>query len=134
VSYFLRKNHRTKRHSVYLTMKTIKLKVLTNEKKGGLEVVAFDRSLFKLFTLIFSDKSVQAPSSERPKSTQRTLFLSFEINNCLHIMHCKKCKIQKNLNFTQNYLKIMYLFFQITPWCRETYCLFWCKLRFLKCL
>jgi hypothetical protein len=48
--------------------------------------------------------------------------------------HCKKCKIQKNLNFTQNYLKIMYLFFQITRWCRDTYWLFWCKLRFLKCL
>jgi hypothetical protein len=61
------------------------LKVLTNEKKGGLEVVAFDRSPFKLFTLRFSDKSVQAPSSERPKTTQRTLFLSFEINYCLQI-------------------------------------------------
>jgi hypothetical protein len=61
------------------------LKVLTNEKKGGLEVVAFDRSPFKLFRLRFSDKSVQAPSSERPKTTQRTLFLSFEINNCLQI-------------------------------------------------
>jgi hypothetical protein len=43
------------------------LKVLTNEKKGGLEVVAFDRPPFKLFTLRFSDKSVQAPFSERPK-------------------------------------------------------------------
>jgi hypothetical protein len=63
----------------------IGLKVLTNEKKGGLEVVAFDRSLFKLFTLRLSDKLVQAPSSERPKTTQRTLFLSFEINNCLQI-------------------------------------------------
>ncbi len=59
------------------------LKVLTNENKGGLEVVAFDRSLFNLFTLRFSDKSVQAPSSERPKTTQRNLFLPFEINNCL---------------------------------------------------
>jgi hypothetical protein len=54
-------------------------------KKGGLEVVAFDRSPLKLFTLRFSDNSVQAPSSERPKTTQRTLFLSFEINNCLQI-------------------------------------------------
>jgi hypothetical protein len=58
-------------------------KVVTNEKKGGLEVVAFDRSPFKLFTLRFSNKLVQAPSSERPKTTQRTLFLSFEINYCL---------------------------------------------------
>jgi hypothetical protein len=36
------------------------LKVLTNEKRGGLKVVVFDRSLFKLFTLRFSNKSVQA--------------------------------------------------------------------------
>ncbi len=70
------------------------LMVLTNEKKCGLEVVAFDRFPFKLFTLRFSNKSVQAPSYERPKTTQRTL--SLEINNCLqsvglrhtfHIIH-----------------------------------------------
>jgi hypothetical protein len=63
----------------------VSLKVLTNEKRGGLKVVVFDRSPFKLFTLRFSNKSVQAPSSERPKTTQRTLFLSFVINNCLQI-------------------------------------------------
>jgi hypothetical protein len=57
------------------------LKVLTNEKRGGLKVVAFDKSPFKLFTLRFSTKSVQAPSCKRPKTTQRTLFLSFQINN-----------------------------------------------------
>jgi hypothetical protein len=57
------------------------LKVLTNEKRGGLKVVAFDKSPFKLFTLRFSTKSVQAPSCKRPKTTQRPLFLSFEINN-----------------------------------------------------
>ncbi len=56
------------------------LKVLTNEKRGGLKVVALDRPPFKLFTLRFSNKSVQAPTSEMPKTTQRTLFLSFEIN------------------------------------------------------
>ncbi len=61
------------------------LKVLTNEKRGGLTVVAFDRSPFKLFTLKFSSKSVQAPSYERPETTQRNIFLSFEINNCLPI-------------------------------------------------
>jgi hypothetical protein len=32
----------------------INLKVLTNEKRGGLKVVAFDKSPFKLFTLRFS--------------------------------------------------------------------------------
>jgi hypothetical protein len=54
-------------------------------KKGGLKAVAFDRSPFKLFTLRFSYKSVQAQSCERPKTSQRTLFLSFEINNCFPI-------------------------------------------------
>jgi hypothetical protein len=58
------------------------LKVLTNEKRGGLKMVAFDKTPFKLFSLRFSTKSVQAPSKERPKTTQRTLFLLFEIKNC----------------------------------------------------
>jgi hypothetical protein len=53
------------------------LKVLTNEKRGGLELAAFDRSPFKLFSLKFSNKSVQAPSCERHKTAPRTLFLSF---------------------------------------------------------
>jgi hypothetical protein len=44
-------------------------------KRGVLKVVAFDRSPFKLFSLRFSTKSVQAPSCERPKTTQRTLSL-----------------------------------------------------------
>ncbi len=51
-------------------------------KVVGLKVVAFDRSPFMLFTLRFSNKSVLAPSCERPKTAQRTLFLSSEINNC----------------------------------------------------
>ena len=45
-------------------------------------VVLFDRSPFKLFSLKFSNKSVQAPSCERPKTTQRSLFFSFARNNC----------------------------------------------------
>jgi hypothetical protein len=40
-------------------------KVLANEKRGGLKVVAFDKSTFKLFTLKFSRESVQAPSCKR---------------------------------------------------------------------
>jgi hypothetical protein len=44
------------------------LKVLTNEKRGGLKVAEFDRSPFKLFTLKFSNKSVQSPSCERHKT------------------------------------------------------------------
>ncbi len=51
-------------------------------KRGGLKVVAFDRSPFKLRV---SNKSVQALSCERPKTAQRTLFLSFEISNCFQI-------------------------------------------------
>ncbi len=61
------------------------LKVLTNEKRGGLKVVAFNRSDFKLFTLRFSNKAEQAQSCERNKTSQRNLFLSFEINNCFPI-------------------------------------------------
>ncbi len=58
------------------------LKVLTNEKRGGLTVVSFDRSPVQLFSLWFLYKSMKAPSCERPKTNQRTLFLSFAINNC----------------------------------------------------
>jgi hypothetical protein len=52
-------------HPVHLKYLFNALKVLTNEKRGGLKVEAFDRSPFKLFTLKFSNKSVQAPSCER---------------------------------------------------------------------
>jgi hypothetical protein len=44
---------------------------LTIEKRCGLKVVAFDRSPFKLFTLRVSNKSVQAPSCERPITPAR---------------------------------------------------------------
>jgi hypothetical protein len=78
----------------------VSLKVLTNEKRGGVRVVSFGRSPFKLFSLKFSNKSVQAPSCERPKSTQRTLFLLFANNNCLPITllcpvaaHFSRCKL-----------------------------------------
>jgi hypothetical protein len=43
------------------------------------------RQVSLLISLIFSNKSVQAPSCGRPKTTQRTLFLSFAFNNCLQI-------------------------------------------------
>jgi hypothetical protein len=56
------------------------LKVLTNEKREGLRVISFDRSPFKLFSRKFSKESVQAPSCERHKTTQRTLFLFFANN------------------------------------------------------
>ncbi len=58
------------------------LKVLTNEKRGGLAVVPFDRSRFKLFSRKFSNKLVQAPFCERPITALQALFLSFAINNC----------------------------------------------------
>jgi hypothetical protein len=53
------------------------LKILINEKRCGLKVIAFDRSPFKLFTPRFSNKILQASSCERPKTTLRNLFLSF---------------------------------------------------------
>jgi hypothetical protein len=67
---------------IILCMCTLALKVLKNEKWGGLTVVSFDRSDFKLFTLKFSNISVQSSSCERHKTAQRTLFLLFANNNC----------------------------------------------------
>jgi hypothetical protein len=61
------------------------LKVLTNEKRGGLAVVPFDRSRFKLVPQKFSNKLVQAPSCERHKTAPRTLFLLFANYNCFPI-------------------------------------------------
>jgi hypothetical protein len=61
------------------------LEVLTNEKRGGLKVVSFEWSPCKLFTLRFTNKSVQAPSRERPKTALRTLFLLFANNNCIPV-------------------------------------------------
>jgi hypothetical protein len=61
------------------------LKVLTNEKRGGLKVIAFDKSPFKVFRLKFSNESIQASSCERTKTAQRILFLLFANNNCFPI-------------------------------------------------
>jgi hypothetical protein len=69
----------------YSKAATRNLKVFTNEKRDGLTVVSFDRSCFKLCSRKFSNKLVQAPSCERPKTAPRTLFLSFANNNCFQI-------------------------------------------------
>jgi hypothetical protein len=53
--------------------------VLTNEKIGVLKVVAFDGSPFKLFSLRFSTKFVQAPSCERPKTTLSLIISNQEL-------------------------------------------------------
>jgi hypothetical protein len=50
------------------------LKELTNENRGGLNLVSFDWSPFKIFSLGFSKESVQTQSCQRPKTVQRTLF------------------------------------------------------------
>ncbi len=78
------------------------LKVLTNEKRGGLRVT-FDRSSFKLFLRKFSKESAQAPSCERHKTTQRTLFLLFANNSwfpitllCLAATHFSHRKLNWN--------------------------------------
>jgi hypothetical protein len=63
------------------------LKVLTNEKRGGLTAVTFDVSRIKLFAPRLSDKSMLTPSCERAKTAQRTLFPLFEHNNCLQTRH-----------------------------------------------
>ncbi len=66
------------------------LKVLTNEKRGGLSVVSFERSPYKPFSLKFSNILVQAPSCERHKIAPRTLFLLFANYNCFPI--ALKCR------------------------------------------
>jgi hypothetical protein len=63
---------------VGLSLMTI-LKVLTHEKREGLNLVSFDSSCFTLFTLKCSKESVQTLSREKPKIAQGTLFLSFVI-------------------------------------------------------
>jgi hypothetical protein len=74
--------------STSLPLAQFTLKVLTNEKRGGLTVILSDRSRFQLFTLKFSKKSVQSSSCERPRTAQRTMFLLFANNNCLPITQC----------------------------------------------
>ncbi len=67
-------------------------KELANEKRGGLKVVSFDRSQFKLFTMKFSKNSVQTPC-ERSKTAQGSLFMSFKIKNCFlkKAAQCRRC-------------------------------------------
>ncbi len=50
-----------------------------------LSLFIFNKTVKKKFMLRFSNKSVQASSCERPRNAERTLFLSFEINNCFQI-------------------------------------------------
>ncbi len=80
----------------------LNLKLLTNEKRGGLRVILFDRSPFKLFSRKFSKESVQAPSYERPRTAPRPLFVSFAINNCFQISvtHRSCMKNPRNLYAT----------------------------------
>ena len=68
-------------YEFFMSFRVLQLKVLTNEKRGGLRVISFDRSPFKLILRKFSEESVQAPSCERHKTTQRTMFLLFANNN-----------------------------------------------------
>jgi hypothetical protein len=83
-------------HHFVLQIVLVYLKVLTNEKRGGLKVATFDWSRFKLFSLKFSAKSVKALSCERLKTTQRTLFLSFEIKNCFPITVLRRSFMKKS--------------------------------------
>jgi hypothetical protein len=56
------------------------LKVFSNEKRGGLRVISFDRPPFKLLSRKFSKDSVQAPSCERHKPLSEHLFILFANN------------------------------------------------------
>ena len=95
---FLNPNWLQRRKTVYYL-----LKILTNEKRGGLRIISFDRSPFKLFSRKFSKESVQAPSCERHKTTQRTLFLIFANNygfpitlSCLAATHFSHHTLNSN--------------------------------------
>ncbi len=91
-------------HTIYIPtlLRILVLKVLTNEKRGGLKVVAFYKSPFKLFTLKCSNKSVQSSSCERPKTAQRILFLLFANYNCFPIMLQWRRNIKKSGKLTSH--------------------------------
>jgi hypothetical protein len=49
-------------------MITTILKIFSSKKRDGLKVLSVDKSRFKLFTLRFSEKSVQTPSCDGPRA------------------------------------------------------------------
>ncbi len=59
--------------------------------------MTFDRSSFKLFTLRFSNKSVQAPYCERSRTAPRTLFLSFANYNYFQIAVFRRSCMKKSV-------------------------------------
>ncbi len=90
------------------------LKVLTNEKRGGLTVISFDRSPFKLFSRKFAKESVQAQSCERHKTTQRNLFLLFTNNNwfpitllCLAAAYFSHRKLNWNIGIVRGEIQMI---------------------------
>jgi hypothetical protein len=93
------------------------LKVLTNEKRDGLKVAEFDRSPFKLFTLKFSNKSVQSSSCERLKTAQRIMFLLFSNNNCypINAIVSEEYKKIRETYKPRGEFKHRYWFFADTP-------------------
>ena len=90
---------------------------MTNEKRGGLSVVSFDRSPFKLFSLKFSNRLVQAPSCERHKTAPRTLFVSFANNNYFQIAVYRRSFVKKirETCMPRDEFKYPYWFFADTP-------------------
>ncbi len=81
-------------YSLFLTrFRTYKIaspplpKMTSNYDIKGLVSLKFLRPCFKLFTLIFSDKSVQTLSSERPKLYSEPCFNNFFCKNGLQIGH-----------------------------------------------
>jgi hypothetical protein len=92
-SFFFRCIHT----NILILARLSQLKVFTNEKRGGLRVISFDRSPFKLFSRKFSKKSVQAPSCKRPRTAPRTLFVSFASNNCFQIAVYRRSFMKKSV-------------------------------------
>ncbi len=80
-----------------ISTKYLQNNLKTSEKKSGTTVILFERSRFQLFSLKYSNKSVQSSSCERPKTAQQTLFLSFEINNCFPIAVQRRSFVKKSV-------------------------------------
>jgi hypothetical protein len=60
---------------------------MRKEVDEKLKGASLNKSRFKLFGLNFSIKSVQTSFCEMPKTTQQSLFLLFDYNNCLQTQH-----------------------------------------------
>jgi hypothetical protein len=67
---------------------------ITSEERGGLELAAFVRVLFKLFTLKYSNKTVKTSSCEIPKLLSEPCF--YYLNTIIICKHGINIGLQHN--------------------------------------